>query len=104
MQFTINFQQFNVQRIRDLEYSVLNGIYISRFFPQERDLHRRRDRKILRAKGSGYHQGKSIFQTQQGICTYEFTVIVININKTSLSSTQTESQHEEEKPGMKSHY
>lgn len=65
--------------------------------PRLRDLHRRRDRRILRAKDGGYHQGKSIFQTQQGICTYEFTVIVINMNKTSSSTSQTESQHGEEK-------
>lgn len=79
-------------------------IHVMLLLPRLRDLHRRRDRKILRVKGGGYHQGKSVFQTQQSICRYEFIVIVINMNKTSSSSSQIESQHGEEKAGMKSHH
>lgn len=58
------------------------AIYMMALFLRLRSLHGGGVRKIIRARWSGRLSESSIFWTQQGSCTYEFTVIVRDAQKT----------------------
>lgn len=65
-------QLVSMKRGRDFgKLSSNEVVYIVPFPSRLRDLCGIEDREIVRARGNGWLQGNSIFQTQHGRCTYE---------------------------------